>query len=328
MSKHSSKQEGRASLGASNKLVNINYSDVTILGQTVGKGAYGEVFTVKYRDVTYAAKEIHKILQEGAHSVVERRTLKDKFVRECSQCCELSHPNIVRVIGIYYKSQDALPVMLMEMMDEGLTVYVERLPNIVVRRKCPILLDVAEGLKYLHDQKPHPIVHRDLSPNNILLVKAAGGMTIAKIGDLGVAKAINPDSKYMKDMGKLTKVPGTLDFMPPEALEDAPVYDTSLDVFSYGAVTLFVATHEWPSPAPPTKFDCDNDSLVALTEVQRRQKYLEKMTDEMEVLKPLVEDCLSNHPDKRPTILQVSEKLKSLKSEVQFALLKLVKSGN
>ena len=299
----------------------INCSDVTILGQILGKGAYGEVYTVKYYGSTYAAKEIHKILQEGAQSVAEKRTLKDKFILECSQCCELSHPNIVHVIGIYYKSQDALPVMLMEMMDESLTVYMERLqPNNIVKRKGPILLDVTEGLKYLHDQKPHPIVHRDLSPNNILLVKAAGEMTVAKIGDLGVAKAISPNSSCMQGMGKLTRVPGTVDFMPPEALEDAPEYDTSLDVFSYGAVMLFVATHVWPSPGPPTKFDRDDNSLVACTEVQRRQKYLDKMTDEMEVLKPLVEDCLHNHPNKRPTIFQVSEKLKLLKSEVKLQL--------
>ena len=301
------------------KLVIIKCSDVVKLGQTLGKGAYGEVYTVKYRGDTYAAKEIHKILQEGAQSVVEKRTLKDKFVGECSQCCELTHPNIVRVIGIYYKSrlQDALPVMLMEMMDESLTVYVERLPINIVERKGPILLDVAEGLKYLHS---YSIIHRDLSPNNIMLVKGAGEMTIAKIGDLGVAKAINPNSKSMRDMGKLTKIPGTLDFMPPEAFEDAPEYDTSLDVFSYGAVMLFVATHEWPSPVPATRRDPVSNSLVALNEVQRRQKYLDKMTDKVEVLKPLVEDCLSHDPNKRPTILQVSERLRSLKSEVNSIL--------
>ena len=44
---------------------------------------------------------------------------------------------------------------------------------------------------------------------------------------------------------KMTKVPGTPHFMPPEALDDNPVYDTSLDIFSYGAVTLYVITQQW-----------------------------------------------------------------------------------
>ena len=162
----------------SKRILTINFSDITIVGQELGKGAYANVYTVKYRGDTCAAKEIHKLLQDGAQSRLEQRTLRDNFLNECYQCSKLSHPNIVRVIGIYYKSQpksqqSLLPVMVMELMDESLTAYIERLPMDAVKRKGPILLDVAEGLKYLHAQKPYPIVHRDLTPNNILLVKSA-----------------------------------------------------------------------------------------------------------------------------------------------------------
>jgi len=88
--------------------------------------------------------------------------------------------------------------------------------------------------RYLHSHKP-PIVHRDLSSNNILLTT----FLRAKISDLGVAKVIRPDHKK-----SLTKVPGTADFMPPEAMCDTVTskYDTSLDVFSFGAVMLHVAS--------------------------------------------------------------------------------------
>ena len=133
---------------------------VTVLGQELGKGAYAKVYSVKCgRKTQFAAKEIHEILQEGAQSPVEKRTLRDNFLREYQQCSKLSHPNIVRVIGVYYKSQQSLPVMVMEIMDDSLTMYIKRLPK--DERKGPILLDVAEGLQYLHAQKPIPIVHRD-----------------------------------------------------------------------------------------------------------------------------------------------------------------------
>ena len=105
--------------------------------------------------------------------------------------------------------------------------------------------------------------------------------------------------------------------MPPEAFHDSPDYDTSLDVFSYGAVGLFVATHEWPTPASAAKPDPKSpDKLIALNEVERREKYLDQMTGEMKVLKPLVERCLSYKRNDRPAIDQVSEELKSLKLEV------------
>ena len=74
--------------------------------------------------------------------------------------------------------------------------------------KLSMLLDVSRGLWYLHTHHP-PIVHRDLSPNNILLTS----QFVAKISDLGVAKVIQADSENI-----MTRAPGTVDFMPPEAL--------------------------------------------------------------------------------------------------------------
>ena len=73
----------------------------------------------------------------------------------------------------------------------------------------------------LHNHDP-PIVHRDLSPNNILLT----AHHVAKISDLGVAKVIKADSRKT-----MTKAPGTIDFMPPECLDDSPKYGPPMDMF-------------------------------------------------------------------------------------------------
>jgi len=153
-----------------------------------------------------------------------------------------------------------------------------------------------------------PIVHCDLSPNNILVKTNEKGVT-AKIADLGIAKAIKANKKVQS---RLAKVPGTMDYMPPEAFQDDPVYNTSLDVFSYGGVMLFVANQEWPTPTVQVRMD-SSGRLITLTEVQRRQKYLDKITGGAEVLKPLIESCLSNDPAKRPTMAAAIEVLKGIK---------------
>ena len=287
----------------------VSQSDVEFLrDQHLGRGAYGIVFKARYGESVCAAKEIHSILIDAAYTPAERRRLRNNFIRECDHCSKLNHLNIVCFIGIYHPPQQLFPVMIMELMDESLTAYAEK-QNISFKRRISILHDVAEGLSYLHSRNPS-VIHRDLSPNNILL-KHLPLLPVAKIADLGVAKVINVEDTKSKQY--LTKAPGTVHFMPPEALEDDPQYDTSLDVFSYGGITLYTITGKWPKPTAPTKLDPVTRQVRGFSEVERRQEHLDKMTGEAEVLRPLVEACLDNDPVKRPSIFELSEKIKPLK---------------
>ena len=133
-------------------------------------------------------------------------------------------------------------------------------------------------------------------------------VSVAKLADLGVAKIIKADRRATQSV--LTKVPGTVDFMPPECFDDEPVYGVSLDVFSYGGIMLFVATHQWPTPTAQFRRDPKTNERVIRSEVEHRQKYLDDMTGYAEWLKPLVESCLSDDPSKRPIMSAVSTQIK------------------
>ena len=294
-------------------LQNLTLTDVTPLDQELGRGAYGKVFTVKYREKIYAAKEIHSLLLEVANPE-EMRKIKNTFLRECYYCSLLRHPNIVRFVGVYYPDKDSVfPAMMMELMADSLTHYVKK-PNISMKMKASILYDVAFGLNYLHSYNPL-MIHRDLSPNNILLSRDS----VAKISDFGVAKVVKADSRATQTM--LTKAPGTVDFMPPESFGEMPNYDTSLDVFSYAGIVLHVVNQEWPSPTNQVSINPKTGKSMALSEVQRRQAHLDKMKDGAEVLKPLVKACLHNLPSKRPTIAAVFQLLEPLKVSISLIML-------
>ena len=291
--------------------------------QVLGKGAYGVVYAVKYNRKVCAAKQIHPIFVEDQVNPDEKKKVEVNFLRECEQCRDLCHPechpNIVEFLGVYYPQaaevHSNIPVMVMELMDKSLTAYLEDNKSVAettLSVKASILLDVARGLTYLHTRSP-AVMHRDLSPNNVLLKKVvnkSGELLIAKIADLGVAKAIRAEKKSTQS--KLSMMPGTQDFMPPEATQDNPIYDLSIDVFSFGGIVLFVATHKWPSP---TSWLADPycDEPKALTEVQRRKKYLDQMSGKMKDLKSLVMSCLSNNPSKRPTMDKVYNQLTEFK---------------
>ena len=289
------------------KLKKLTLSGVKDLNEQLGRGSYGRVFTVKYNGVICAAKEIHSILID-----VGAVKYQDDFMLECVRCSELTHPNIVHFMGIYYPSRGSLPVMVMELMDESLTNYVKK-PNISLKRKISILHDVAEGLIYLHTRNPS-VIHRDLSPNNILLKHTGVEQLppVAKIADLGVARIVKADSQNTKS--QLTKAPGTPDFMPPETLVDIPKYGTALDVFSFGGLMLHTLTQEWPTPKSATQYDqVTLQAIKALNEIERRQQYIDKLTGEAEMLLSMILECLANDPTKRPTIMDLSKKLKPLK---------------
>lgn len=276
----------------------------------LGRGAYGKVFTVKYCGQLFAAKEIHAILLEAANKTEKDQIIKN-FLQECHHCVNLRHPNIVQFIGVYWRGQRSnLPVMVMELMEYSLEKFITEKNDIKLAQKYSILRDVALALSYLHAQTP-PVVHRDISPNNVLL----NDRGVAKISDLGVARSLQSSRNRSKNL-KLTQSPGTLDFMPPEALCNDPVYDTSLDVFSFGGIMLFVISKQWPQPSAATEVDPTTRHVKGFTETQRRQKYLNKMKGGDQVLQKLVETCLDNDPNRRPFITAVLQKLESLQEKL------------
>ena len=290
------------SISGSERLQHLYLSGVRPTGRDIGTGAYGRVFEVELCGTLYAAKEIHSILVEGVGREGFDR-MKEMFIAECVQTSALGHENVVRVLGVYNPGGGSrLPILVMERMQESLTSLVEKYPDIPMCVKLSMLLDVSRGLWYLHSHDP-PIVHRDLSPNNILLTS----QFVAKISDLGVAKVIKADSKKTK-----THAPGTVDFMGPEALLPSPKYGPPLDIFSYGGVILHVVNQDWPTPLHYVMTDPDTGRKVALTELERRQEHLEKMKEVPTDLQALVKECLDDNPGKRPPISDISERMRRM----------------
>ena len=96
-----------------------------------------------------------------------------------------------------------------------------------------MLEDVSRGLLYLHKHTPQ-IIHRDLTAKNVLLTSSL----VAKITDFGNSRIVNLQPGQLART--LSRLPGTLVYMPPEALEASSRYGPILDIFSFGHLALFV----------------------------------------------------------------------------------------
>ena len=291
---------------------------VTLTGKTIGSGSYGSVEEVAIPGALCAAKKIHDFLSKEDPNWLEKERADEniqKFVAECKMMGRLRHPNVVQFLGIWFSPKESTLSALYLVMEKMLTSLHDLLepdtpkpstalkPYIPLSLKCSILRDIAQGIAYLHNQSP-PVVHRDLSARNVLLNSAM----VAKIADMGMARIL-PE----KNNTTMTKAPGAFIYMPPEALEDKSKYDTSIDLFSLGVVAIFALAQEFPHKLKaPTYADEKKGSLVARTELERREKYTKKIYSafpKTHALIHLMESCLNNSPKARPTIDQALELL-------------------
>jgi serine/threonine-protein kinase len=133
-----------------------------------------------------------------------------RFQREGRIVTELRHPNIVQVFEVDQIDGDW--VMAMELLSgTNLADEIESKKAYAVADAVPILRGVLDALDAAH---AHQIVHRDIKPQNIFLVRTDGGATEVKVLDFGVAKVAGPSTE--EQLTRSGTVLGTPEFMAPE----------------------------------------------------------------------------------------------------------------
>ena len=287
----------------SKQFTSLEITGIQLTGKILGKGSDATVKEVNWVGTSCAAKQLHEILLEDDSPGGAKRFV-DNFEKECLTWSKLIHPHIVQFLGVYFLSGSRVPMLILEKMDTSLRHYLENhtKENFVLPDKIYVLRQVAQALSYLHSRSP-PLVHHDLSTNNVLLNEVS---LQAKVTDFGMTRAMDPSKVTRKSSAK-----GTQAFMPPEALHSPPRYDEKLDVFSYGNVIVTAVIHDWPEPGPPNKYK--GDKLIGLTEFQRREQYLNRFNQiETNLFLPIVSSCLENRPHQRPSSFHLVTRMREI----------------
>ena len=289
----------------------LSYGSVQIYDKEVlGIGSYGKVCKAKCGQLPCAAKLLHDTLFQDNDPGT--RNLVTKFLQECQFLSTIKHPNIVQYLGTATDPQSRRPVLLMELMDESLTRFLERLTGpLPYHSQLNICHDVALALAYLHSNS---INHRDLSSNNVLLI---GEGSRAKVTDFGMSKLMDMNPR----MTPLTQVPGTPAYMPPEALISPPHYSNKLDCFSCGVLALQIITRNFPNPGDATRYVDDprfptGRVSIHYPETERRKKDIDLI--EPSPLRLIALHCLKDRDTERPSADELCGRLASLKREPRY----------
>ncbi|PKU71735.1 G-type lectin S-receptor-like serine/threonine-protein kinase SD2-5 [Dendrobium catenatum] len=188
-------------------------------GHKLGQGGFGSVFEGKLADDTKVAV---KRLEDGIIGQGRK-----EFLAEVETICNLHHINVVRLIGFCAKKSHRL--LVFEFMENGsLEKWIfDRTPDTVLdwQTKVKIIIDIAKGLSYLHEECRQRIAHLDIKPQNILIDKNFN----AKVADFGLAKLIDRDQHELN-----TRMRGTIGYLAPEWLTST--ITKKVDVFSFGIV--------------------------------------------------------------------------------------------
>lgn len=266
------------------KLVSGRYRII----RRVAAGGMGEVYLALHEELKYRVAV--KILSKA---VIEDETMVARFINEARSTCRISHPYAV-VVHDFDRLDDGTPYILMEYVQGvALSAFMKGKgflhPSMVVRLGAQL----CEVLAAAHRQK---IIHRDIKPDNVMVVEGAPGRYSIKMLDFGIAKIL--DDEVGQDLTQTGMTFGTPEYMSPEQASGELV-DARSDIYSLGCLFFAMLTgrppfenrnklallnHHVSTPAPS----------VAATATQPISKELDQLVAKM----------LSKRPIDRPASME------------------------
>jgi serine/threonine-protein kinase len=196
----------------------------------LGEGGMGVVYKAKdpLIDRIVAIK-----MMTGAFA--EEKEARERFLREARAVGRLQHPNIVTIYELGVEGSS--PYMVMEFLEgQGLESVLSARVAVTLVQKLEYMAQICNALHYAHE---HDIIHRDVKPANVIVMK---GGTQVKLVDFGIARAGN------SGMTRTGFAIGTTSYMSPEQIEASKTLDRRSDIFSAGVMMYEVLTNNLPFP--------------------------------------------------------------------------------
>ncbi|TYJ17022.1 hypothetical protein E1A91_A09G022400v1 [Gossypium mustelinum] len=287
----------------------------------IGTGGYGSVYrAILPSGKVVALKKLHRL-------EAEQPAYDTSFRNEIKFLTEIRHKNIVKLHGFCLHNRCMF--LIYEYMENGSLFYALSIDEEAVEldwtKRVNIVKGVAHALSYMHHDCNPPIVHRDISSNNILL----NSELEAFIADFGTARLLDPNSSNQ------TVIVGTYGYIAPE-LAYSLVVTEKCDVYSFGVLALEILMGKHPGELLSTLSSTSSPSNiqnVMLNEIldpRLSPPRSRKMTGDIAFVAVIAFACLRAKPKARPTMKSVSQEFLHIKSPISVHLheISLIKLKN
>jgi serine/threonine protein kinase len=193
--------------------------------ELLGKGGMGHVYRAEH--VKLGREVALKLLRSDYAS---RRDAVARFFQEARTVNRIRHRNIVDVTD-FVELPDGTTFIIMELLT-GTSLGAWAKSGIDLPRALAVLVQICDGLGAAHQVG---VVHRDLKPDNVIVVPTSDGAELVKLLDFGVAKLLNRDDVDVGFETAAGSVIGTPAYMSPEQA-GGMVIDPRSDIYSLGAI--------------------------------------------------------------------------------------------
>ena len=263
------------------------------ISQRIGVGGMAFVFAARHlglgRDVA-----VKLLRPERAHQADEVQ----RFLREARTACELAHPNIATIYDVGHDDALDLTYLAMERV-HGVTLaeLLRRDGAMPWRRAVAILVQIARAAGAAHDLG---VIHRDLSPRNVMLTSTSRAADVVKLCDFGLSRRASGSDRITATGAFL----GTPAYMAPEQIDGAPAVDHRVDIYAIGAIGYELLSGALPITATSA------GALIA-AKLNADARPLRERWPELRVplaLDTLLTSALSRDPASRPADAAVFER--------------------
>ncbi|XP_021668386.2 G-type lectin S-receptor-like serine/threonine-protein kinase At1g11410 isoform X2 [Hevea brasiliensis] len=205
---------------------NAYYKETSVENQVeankLGQGGFGAVYKGKLSNGKEVA--VKRLLKDSGQGI-------DEFKNEVLLIAKLQHQNLVKLIGCCIQGEE--PMLVYEYMpNKSLDSFLFNETGRSIldwRKRFDIIVGIARGILYIHQDSRLRIIHRDLKTSNILLDEEMN----PKISDFGLARIFEGDQTHEKT----NRIVGTFGYMSPEYVVFGK-FSTKSDVFSFGIILL------------------------------------------------------------------------------------------
>ena len=234
------------------KILNNRYE----IEELIGIGGMANVY--KAKDTLTNRETVVKFLRDEHLSDPD---LMRRFKNESKAIALLSHPNIVKIYDFSFDGD--VQFIVMEYID-GITLkeYIERQSALHWKDVVHFSVQILQALQHAHDKG---IVHRDIKPQNIMLLEDG---TI-KVTDFGIARFARTEERTATD----NKALGSVHYISPEQAR-GECADEKSDIYSVGVEMYEMLTGQLP-------FDAENAVSVALKQIEAEPKRLRQINSDI-----------------------------------------------